>query len=238
LDDWTAAAVDLFVESAQGALSERGRFVVSLAGGSTPKQVYEAMAADQRVQDLDWSKIVVLFGDERCVPESDPSNNAGMARAALLSHVDLPEENIERMLGELAPLEAARRYEAVLAQLLGGDPGDGQAPDEPIDLSLLGLGGNGHTASLFPGLTWSVLEDRWVIAEYVEVMASWRLTLTPLVLNAARKTVFMVEGAAKQDIVAQVLEGPDDPIVLPSQNIKGATWLLDDAAAAGLKAHR
>jgi len=234
LSQWIDAAVDLILDHATVALKERGRFTISLAGGNTPKQVYEAMAGDERVQALDWTKIIVLFGDERCVPEADPASNAGMATAALLNHVPLPPENLKRMLGELEPFEAAQRYEATLKEVLGGDPGSGEAPEVPLDLSLLGLGGNGHTASLFPGLTWSVLPDRWVTAEYVEVMTSWRMTLTPLVLNAARQTVFLVEGEAKRDVVAQVLQGPSDPVVLPSQNIKGALWLLDTAASAGL----
>jgi 6-phosphogluconolactonase len=236
LTRWIDAAVERFVHEAESALDERGAFRVSLAGGNTPKQVYEAMARDARVQGLDWSKIWIFFGDERCVPPEDPSSNAGMAAGALLDSLPIPRDQVVRMLGELPPFEAAARHEAHLAQLLGGSPGRGGAPETPLDLALLGLGGNGHTASLFPGLTWSVLPDRWVLAEYVEVMESWRVTMTPLVLNAARQTVFLVEGAAKRDVVARVLEGPRDPVVLPSQGIVGATWLLDEAAAAGLHA--
>lgn len=235
LTAWRDAAVSLIVSHAAEAIASRGRFVVSLAGGNTPKQVYEAMATDARVQALDWTKIYVLFGDERCVPESDPASNAGMAAESLLNHVPIPRENLKRMEGERLPFDGALAYEATLSMLLGGTPGSRQAPTEPIDLSLLGLGSNGHTASLFPGLTWSVLPERWVTAEYVEVMTSWRMTMTPLVLNGARQTVFLVEGSGKSAVVAQVLEGPHNPVVLPAQNITGALWLLDNDAAAGLK---
>jgi len=234
---WTDAAVTLFVESATQALEERGRFSVALAGGNTPRQVYEKMADDPRVQALDWTKISILFGDERCVPPSDPASNAGMAATAFTDHIGIPAENVKRMRGELEPEEAAKDYEAVLVDLFGGTPGNGAPPKEPIDLVLLGLGTNGHTASLFPGLIWYTQPERWVLAEYVEVATTWRLTLTPLVINAARKVVFLVEGDSKTEIVARVLEGPLDPIVLPSQTIASTPdplWLLDDAAASAL----
>jgi 6-phosphogluconolactonase len=231
---WIDAAVGMFLEAAEECLEERNKFVVSLAGGTTPKQVYEQMALDARVQALDWSRIFVVFGDERCVPPSDSASNFHMANAALLSHVPIPKDNVLRMRGEDDPASAAVQYAGVLSTLLGGLPDTGRPPHEPIDLSFLGLGTNGHTASLFPGLPWSVLPDEWVIGQYVEVASTWRLTLTPLVLNEARRTVFLVEGPAKASVVAQVLEGPLDPVVLPSQNIVRATWLLDDAAASQL----
>jgi 6-phosphogluconolactonase len=234
LPAWIDAAVTIFLDAVEECLGERDKFVVSLAGGTTPKQVYEAMARDERVQALDWSRIFVLFGDERCVPPSNDASNFHMANAALLSHVSIPEANVLRIRGEDEPSSAATHYASELANLLGGLPDSGRPPHEPIDLSFLGLGTNGHTASLFPGLPWSVLPDEWVIGQYVEVASTWRLTLTPLVLNAARRTVFLVEGPSKASVVAQVLEGPLDPVVVPAQNIVGATWLLDDTAASQL----
>ena len=125
--------------------------------------------------------------------------------------------------------------EDALAALLGGVPGEGSPPDTPIDLVLLGLGANGHTASLFPGLSWAWRLEDWVVAEYVEVVGSWRLTLTPLVLSAARQVLFLVEGADKSATVAAVLDGPRDMVVLPAQAFDQATetiWLLDEAAAS------
>jgi 6-phosphogluconolactonase len=221
-----AVAADEFVASATAALSQRGRFIVALSGGSTPKPVYERLATPEYAGRVDWSATHVLWGDERCVPPDDERSNFRMANEALLAHVPIPEGNIHRMRGEDRPEAAADSYEAELRALLGADP---------IDLVHLGVGDNGHTASLFPGLPGVSERERLVLAQYVEVVGMWRLTMTPPVLRAARRATFLVSGPSKAEILARVLDGPRQPIVLPSQAIDTADWLIDGSAAKHLK---
>jgi len=234
---WLASASALVAEEAAAAINARGEFVLALAGGTTPRALYEHLATPDVARAVDWSRTVVLFGDERCVAPDDPSSNFAMARDCLLGPLGIDGAQVHRMRGEADPRAEATRYGAVLAELLGGSPGDPAGPARPIDLVLLGLGANAHTASLFPGLRWSLQPDAWVLAEYVEVVGSWRLTLTPAVLASARTVCFLVTGADKAAAVAAVLEGSADPVVRPAQAItsRSATrWLLDEEAAADL----
>jgi 6-phosphogluconolactonase len=154
-----------------------------------------------------------------------------MAEETLLSKVPIPAENIHRMRGELPPREAAEDYERELKAFFGSD-----APR--LDLVLLGMGDNGHTASLFPGLTAVHEQERWVVAEYVAEVGMWRITLTPAVLNLARVTLFLVAGANKADMLRRVLEEPYDPSALPAQVVRplegDVVWMVDAAAAARL----
>jgi 6-phosphogluconolactonase len=220
-------AADLIAAEAADAIAQHGRFAFALSGGNTPKPVYERLAG---MQSIDWARVHVLFGDERCVPPDDPRSNYHMAKAALIDHVPIPAENVHRMHGEDHPDAAAEAYERVMRGVLGADG--------RLDLVLLGLGDNGHTASLFPGLAVVTETKRWVMAAYVEVVGMWRLTMTPPPINAARQVVFLVAGADKAEILHRVLEGPRDPIVLPAQVIhpseRPALWLIDAAAAARL----
>jgi 6-phosphogluconolactonase len=220
------AAADEFVSAAAAAVSERGRFTVALSGGSTPKPVYERLATPEYAGRVDWSATHVLWGDERCVPPDDERSNFRMADEALLAHVPIPEGNVHRMRGEDPPEAAAAGYEAELRALLGADP---------IDLVHLGMGDNGHTASLFPGLPGVSEREHLVLAQYVEVVGMWRLTMTPPVLRAARRATFLVSGPSKAEMLARVLDGPRQPIVLPSQAIDTADWLVDGPAAKHLK---
>ncbi|RBP15783.1 6-phosphogluconolactonase [Roseiarcus fermentans] len=226
---FVAGAADFVAREAAEAIARRGRFSIALSGGNTPKPIYARLAA---APGLDWGRILVAFGDERCVPPDDPRSNYGMARAALLDHVPIPPENVLRMRGEDPPRAAAAAYAEELARALG--------PDGRLDLALLGLGDNGHTASLFPGLAALEETERTVVAAYVEVVGMWRLTLTPPAINAARRVAFIVAGADKAEVLARVLQGPRDPEVLPAQAIRPvdsrALWLLDAAAAAKLTA--
>jgi 6-phosphogluconolactonase len=161
-----------------------------------------------------------------------------MARETLLDAVPLPSGNIHRIHGEEEPQLAAAAYEQELRSFFGS-----RAPDEPpavgFDLVLLGMGDNGHTASLFPGLAAVTERVRWVMAEYVEVVSMWRITLTPVVINAAKNVTFVVSGAEKARRLRDVLEGPIQPEVLPAQIIRPAhgrlLWLIDKAAAGCLK---
>jgi len=231
-------AAELIVESAERAVAERGRFTLALSGGDTPQPLYERLAAPGYRERIDWSRVLIFFGDERCVPPYDPRSNYFMARTSLFDRAPIPRENIYRMHGEEQPEKAAGDYEEILRRTFGGDAASGKSPPEGLDLILLGLGDNGHTASLFPGLAAVAEKERWVLAAYVEVAGMWRITMTPVVINCARQVVFLVSGGKKAEILQRVLEGPFEPIVLPSQAIRPASgelrYLLDRQAAAKL----
>ena len=219
------------VAAAEAALHAAGRFVVVLSGGSTPRALYRLLATDAYAARIDWSRVHVFWGDERCVPPDDANSNYRMACEALLDHVAIPAPQVHRIHGEDAPHLAAAAYERELrAAFPNGTP--------RFDLVLLGMGDNGHTASLFPHLTAVREPARWVVAEHVPEVAMWRVTLTPPALNAAAAVLFIATGAEKASMLRQVLQGPRTPEALPAQSIAPTaghlTWLVDAAAAARL----
>jgi 6-phosphogluconolactonase len=238
-ESWVAGVTDYIMELATRAIAERGRFTFAFSGGNTPRPVYERLATEGYIDRIDWSRVQVFFGDERCVPPEDPQSNYHMARTALGDRLPIPAANIHRIHGEDPPEQAASEYAEELARTFGGDAKKGGTPPDGFDLVLLGMGDNGHTASLFPGLAAVTESVRWVMAQYVEVVGMWRVTLTPVILNAARNVAFLVKGADKAEMLAKVLEGPYEPVVLPSQIIKPTNgdlrWLVDAAAAARLR---
>ena len=238
-ESWVAGVADYITALATRAIAERGRFTFAFSGGNTPRPVYERVASVGYIDRIDWSRVQVFFGDERCVPPEDPQSNYHMARTALGDRVPIPAANIHRMHGEDPPEQAAEEYAEELERTFGGDAKKGGAPPNGFDLVLLGMGDNGHTASLFPGLAAVTESVRWVMAQYVEVVGMWRVTLTPVILNAARNVAFLVKGADKAEMLQKVLEGPYQPVVLPSQIIKPTNgelrWLVDEAAAARLR---
>jgi len=227
----TAATADAIVAAAAEAIAARGRFLLVLSGGSTPRALYELLATPAYAGRVDWHRTHVFWGDERCVPPDDRSSNYRMAREALLDRVPISPETIHRMRGEDPPQAAAAAYEADLRKIFG-------APVPRFDVVLLGMGDNGHTASLFPHLTAVRETSRWVVAEYVGEVSMWRLTLTPPALNAAARVLFVVVGGDKAPMLSRVLEGPRDIDLLPAQVIAPAdgvlTWVVDTAAAAKL----
>mgnify|MGYP001814381999 CR=1 FL=1 len=233
-----SGTADFIAELAAQAIAARGRFTLALSGGNTPRPVYARLATPDYRDWIDWSKVQIFFGDERSVPPDDPQSNYLMVKTALFDQAPLPEGNIHRIRGEDAPEQAAADYADVLQRTFGGATAGGPPP-EGFDLILLGMGDNGHTASLFPGLAVVTEEVRWVMAQYVEVVGMWRVTLTPVVINAARQVAFLVSGANKAEMLHRVLEGPYQPVVLPSQIIKPTRgelrWLLDAPAAAQLR---
>ncbi len=238
-ESWVAGVTDYITDLATRAIAEHGRFTFAFSGGNTPGPVYERLASKDYIDRIDWSRVELFFGDERCVPPDDPRSNYHMAQAAFGDHLPLPSKNIHRMHGEDPPDQAAAGYAEELARTFGGDAKRGGPPPSGFDLVLLGMGDNGHTASLFPGLAAVTEQVRWVMAQYVEVVGMWRITLTPVILNAARNVAFLVKGADKAEMLAKVLEGPYQPVVLPSQIIKPTNgelrWLVDAAAAARLR---
>ena len=220
------AAARAFVDGAAGAIAERGRFAVALAGGSTPKATYEVLARDHS-QDVDWPNVHAFFGDERTVPPDHEDSNYRMAREALLDHV--PVGSVHRMRGELPPDEAAASYERELGQFFGGEA--------VLDLVMLGIGPDGHTASLFPGTAALGVTDRLAVANPVPKLGTTRLTLTVPVLNAAREVRFLVAGAGKAGALAEILEGDADPREYPAKLVRppgGPIWMVDHAAASAL----
>jgi 6-phosphogluconolactonase len=223
-------AADFIVDRATEAIAERGRFVIALSGGSTPRPIYARLSSADYRDRIAWGKVHVFFSDERCVPPDDTRSNYRMVCEALLDHVALPADHIHRIQGEIDPAQAALSYEQQLQQLFR------TSALSAFDLICLGLGDNGHTASLFPGTAALREKDRWVVPQYVEVMTSWRVTFTAPLINAARHLAFLVEGATKADILQRVLEGSYQPDVLPAQLIQPVNgelhWLVDAAAAA------
>jgi 6-phosphogluconolactonase len=238
-DALAEAVAERFVARAEAAIRATERLVVALAGGSTPARTYALLASPRFAARVDWSRVHVFWGDERCVPPDDPASNYRMTRETLLDHVPIPPSQVHRLRGEDAPPHAAAAYELEVRRALAtleGPPVTG--PGRCFDLVLLGMGDNGHTASLFPGLTAVREASRWVVAEHVAEVSAWRLTLTPPVINTAAEVVFAVSGAAKAPMLRRVLDGPRQPDALPAQAIaprNGPTWLVDAAAAAELR---
>jgi 6-phosphogluconolactonase len=222
-------AADEFLRLADEAIRTRGRFAVALAGGSTPKRMYGLLTVAQ----LDWRGIHVFWGDERCVPPDHADSNYRMAAEALLNHVSIPPQNLHRIQGKLPAEKAASAYEDELRRTYV----------VRFDLILLGLGPDGHTASLFPGGPALHEATRRTAAVHHETPPPPlvdRVTLTPPAINAAANVIFLVSGGDKAEVLARVLQGPSQPDLLPAQAIRPADgrllWLLDRSAAAGIAA--
>lgn len=224
-----AAAAREFAARAAHAVRARGRFAVALAGGSTPKAAYELLATEH-AGGVDWRRVHFFFGDERPVPPDHPDSNYRMAREALLSRV--PAGSVHRMRGELPPGEAARRYEEELRGFFAGE----RVPR--FDLILLGLGEDGHTASLFPHTEALDETTRLAAANPVPELGTTRITLTLPVINAARAVIFLVSGGGKAEALRAVLGGPaggEDPRRYPAGLVRPGgelLWLVDRPAAA------
>lgn len=221
-----------FVAATQAAIAARGRFTVALSGGSTPKALFGVLAALPYREQIEWANVQVFWGDERCVPPTDEQSNYRLARETLLTKVPIPEAQIHRIPAEDPDHErAALAYATTLRQIFA--LADGEFPT--FDLIHLGLGPEGHTASLFPGSPALSADRALVAAPYVEQVAAYRITLTPPTINAAREVQFLVAGAGKAAIVHQILHAPYDPNALPAQIVAPSpgtlAWLLDEAAA-------
>lgn len=229
------AAAEHFVTQAAEAIAARGQFTVALAGGSTPRATYALLAAEE----VDWPSVHVFWGDERCVPPDHPDSNYRLAREALLDHVPLTTGNVHRIRGEISPEEAAADYERTLRSFFARRP---EGPTARFDLILLGMGEDGHTASLFPGTAALHEQTRWVVAHYVDKLRAWRVTLTPVVINAAAQVTFIVAGAGKAERLREVLTGPYRPDALLAQVVRPTDgcllWLTDEAVVAHLGGER
>jgi 6-phosphogluconolactonase len=230
-------AAELFIRCAQVAIAEGGRFRVALAGGSTPKAMFLQISKPVNLRKVDWTRVYLFWGDERCVPADHADSNYQMTRHSLLDFVPIPARNIHRIPGEFEPVAAASAYEGVLKKFFGSET----LPR--FDLILLGLGEDGHTASLFSGSPALVENERWVVAvehDTPPLPLVPRVTLTFPVINAAKRVVFLVAGQSKAEILARAIRspGPGEP-ALPAQLIcpldGTVTWLVDQAAGKFIK---
>jgi 6-phosphogluconolactonase len=232
------AAANEFVRCAREAVAARGRFTVALSGGSTPKRMYQLLAEPSFRDQVDWGKVEIFWGDERSVPPDHNDSNYHMAAEAMLRCLPVPAAQVHRMEAERTDRDAAaRQYEAALARVFEAAPG-GEPP--AFDLILLGMGPDGHTASLFPHTTALRETARWVAVNYVPKFATDRMTFTAPVLNLAREILFLIAGTDKAEPLHEVLEGPPNCDLYPSQLVRPTAgrlvFFVDRAAAAKLSA--
>jgi 6-phosphogluconolactonase len=234
-DALARAVAERFLAQAAASLAARGSFFVSLAGGSTPKAAY-ALIASAYGDALDWGRVRFFFGDERCVPPDDDESNYKMANSRLFAPLGISASHVFRIRGEDEPAAAAAAYAETLKNEVPKNPEGTPA----FDLVMLGLGPDGHTASLFPGSDPFEGDGLLVRAPFVEKFGTHRITLTPRVLNAATMIEVATAGPTKTAALAAVLEGPYDPRSLPAQVLRPVpgrlVWLVDAAAAADLGA--
>jgi 6-phosphogluconolactonase len=224
------AAADLFVHVVASTLRYREMCDVALAGGSTPRAMNALLASAPRRGEVPWERLRFFFGDERTVPPDDPESNYRMTRETLFDPLGIAPEQIFRMHGEDEPHAAASAYAALLRRELGERP--------RFDLLFLGMGPDGHTASIFPGTLATLDDSRMVVANWVEKFATWRITLTPHVINDAAHVAITTGGASKADALHAVFDGPHDPDRYPVQLVAPTDgelhWLIDEASAAKL----
>jgi 6-phosphogluconolactonase len=229
------AAAEKFAQIANDAVMKRGVFFVALAGGNTPRDLYLLLAHENWRARVPWQQTNIFFGDERCVPPDHPDNNYRMAREALLDQLSLPERNIHRMRGEDDPHAAAAAYEKEIFDVFGA-----AGIKKPcFDLILLGLGNDGHTASLFPETPALREKEKLVTANYVEKFKSYRLTMTLPLLNASLNVLFLVSGEGKAAIIDEIFKNSTRSFQYPAElvqpHVGKLLWLLDRTAAAALQ---
>jgi 6-phosphogluconolactonase len=226
------AAAELFVNTAADSIAARGRFRVALSGGTTPRRLYKLLATSAFSSRVDWKHVHIFWGDERYVPANDPDSNYRMTAEALLRHVPIPAANAHRVATEISPpAAAAAAYEEQIRQSFA----DSSRPQ--FDLVYLGLGTNGHTASLFPRSPALREQLRLVMADLVAEVKGWRITMSAPLLNQGRVVVFLVQGQEKAQVLRDVLLGPVDAERLPAQLIAPEgklLWMVDEPAAAML----
>lgn len=230
------AAAELFASTVNEAVASRGRAFVALSGGSTPKQMGRLLAEEPLRSRISWDRVEIFWGDERVVPLGSPESNAGEAMRGFLDLVDIPRDNLHPWATEAeSAASAAADYEATLRRVFSQPDGLPR-----FDLVLLGMGDDGHTASLFPETPALHATTPLAVANYIPKMDAERLTLTAPVLNAGRAIVFLAGGPGKAETLARVLEGPEIPTELPAQLIRPSSpegtirWLIDEAAATRL----
>jgi 6-phosphogluconolactonase len=229
IDELSFSACKFIFELAKKAVEGRGRFIMSLSGGHTPEHLYTLLSRPEFRDKMPWEKTFVFWGDERCVSLDDKANNAHMAMSLLLDNVAIPSSNINRIPVNLSPDVAAETYEKTLKDLFrDGDP--------CFDLILLGLGENGHTASLFPGTDVLNEKSHWIRSVYVEEQKMFRITMTAPLINLSHNILFLVAGSSKASILKNVLTTTYETGKYPVQLIRPVNgnlyWFVDNKAAA------
>lgn len=227
VDELNTTAAGLVIAIALESIELRGKFSIALAGGSTPRSLYTLLASDNYRKKIDWSKVTFFFGDERNVPPDSDESNFRMANESLLSPLGIRSTKVNRWKTELEPVNAAAEYEVKLEE------------NGPLDLVLLGLGPDAHTASLFPHTHALREKEKLAVANWVEKFQTNRLTMTYTAINQARDVMFLVAGQEKSDAIAAVLEGKTRVEEFPAQGIKptsgSLTWVIDEPASSKLK---
>ncbi|MGA3119036.1 MAG: 6-phosphogluconolactonase [Syntrophobacteraceae bacterium] len=228
------AAAELFLRRANEAINDHGRFIVALSGGHTPERAYELLAGPAFNSQVDWGRVHIFWGDERCVPPNDPRSNARMAREKLLDHVPVPPEQVHTIDCANSAKDCARSYESLLRSFFNGGPGH-------FDLIFLGLGTDGHTVSLFPGMPALREKARWVTEVYSEKDGIYRVTLTAPILNQSSVLAFIVSGDSKAEVLREVLTQRPESERFPARLIKPDSyegklyWLVDRNSASLLE---
>ena len=228
---WQEAVISHIIEVVFETLTGKDYCSISLSGGSTPRQIYEKLAREGEKRGLQWDTIRLFWGDERAVPHDHPDSNYRMVKEALLDHIDIPEENIFPVLNPENPASAAKVYELQLQSQF--------SPEEySFDLSLLGMGDDGHTASIFPHTDLVHERKSWVKEVYLKKMDVYRISITAPVINSSRNIAFLIKGANKANALKEVLEGEENATEYPSQLIRRSTnvhYFLDKEASSELR---
>jgi 6-phosphogluconolactonase len=242
IDELSIQVATWVVDYIQSALETHDRFTIALSGGNTPKRLFQVLASEKFKHQIDWKKMHVFWGDERAVSYDDKRNNAKMAYDELLDHVPIPSEQIHRMQTDIEPAESAKAYEKILRKYFAMPNTPLTAHDSQLasfDLTLLGLGDNAHTLSLFPGYEIVHEKHAWVVSFFLKEQNMTRITLTAPIVNLSNRIAFLVTGPDKEDALVHVLEGHFVPDMYPAQLIKPVNgelfWFLDEAAAVRLK---
>ena len=233
LEDLSRKAAEIFVDISRACIISKGKFTVAVSGGSTPRRLYALLSSDSYREKIDWSHVYFFWVDERCVPKEHEDSNYGLVFKMLLSKLPMPDENIRRMKGEMEPEKAARAYEEDLRTFFG------KSALPAFDLILLGIGKDGHTASLFPDSETLGETDRLVVPVFIEKQQKQRITLTLPVLNNGSQVIILASGSAKADIIQEIFGRKDRAMQYPAglvQPIRGnILWLVDEEAAKKLK---
>ena len=226
--EWVNTVVQEIIFQATQAIRARGFHTLVLSGGHTPQPIFQELASPTYQTQLDWKKIYIFWGDERCVPPTDQDSNFFMAKTALLDRIAIPPNNVFRIRGEIQPEEAANVYQQDIDQFFIGR-------EKRFDTILLGLGEDGHTASLFPNTNGLRESTRWVVPNMNPYSNTHRVTLTFPAINNSRNIIFLVNGANKAKVVADIIRNPNSPPQYPAKQITGKEtqphWILDSAAA-------
>lgn len=231
-EELSREAAEIFLQAAIEAVKTNGRFTVALTGGTSPAPLYKLLAESPYNEQMPWADTYVFWGDERWVPLTDKASNAKMTFETLLDHVPVPKDHIFPMWSDEEPEAFATKYEELLSKHFDGSP--------RFDLILLGMGDDGHTASLFPHTNVLMEEEKLVVAYYLVPQSMYRITLTAPCINAAKKIIFLVFGEKKAHALHEVLQGSFHPGTYPAQLIRPANgeaiWLVDKLAASALSA--